>query len=562
MSQLLRNLLALMRLSRVHRTQDRPGEAESHPRQSDPPLESVHQRSTGDAGEPVGDDLCSASQRPQSTPKLAASMPSPVPVDDHVSLRADTKIATVVGVDNFESAVLSPVPSEGEVAGQISSPHGDLKPQSPDIEYHEILPTFQRQSRKYSGSFQRQDAREMVVLTTRVETAEARTKLRRTREQTRLLDTKFMQEMRRLFYQDQVGRLSPIMGLFEKLESSKDALYLEEDDYNLLEDRLNQEEYELNEVHRKTFNNLASAHNGVAISEGHPYNLDKHVEDQGFLDALESQAKFPGGLEYQSYRGDLDMALESLGELQWERAHLVEEQQVKARLGLSLDEDSLQFLEEFDSRHKKLQDDVSRLQNILKSMKLEYFGRSRFDDEEGETGRSPSTPLTLQPAEDFVRDPLLLGDDDTKPTYVRSLGKLNATVYSINEWLLAKQGSMGAEDFLNSWLLNRLRTSAWELGRYKSALHEERVSISQDDLCRLVLEWWTEDGAAGDTFRAIEIEARGISLFSMTSAPSVRRHSDTDCIIPQSITRDIYFNRVVVQVGDTVKLALNRRFSV
>lgn len=52
--------------TRVHRTQERPVEAESHPRQSEPPLESVRRRSTGDAGKPVGDGLCSASQEPQS----------------------------------------------------------------------------------------------------------------------------------------------------------------------------------------------------------------------------------------------------------------------------------------------------------------------------------------------------------------------------------------------------------------------------------------------------------------------------------------------------------------
>jgi hypothetical protein len=51
------------------------------------------------------------------------------------------------------------------------------------------------------------------------------------------------------------------------------------------------------------------------------------------------------------------------------------------------------------------------------------------------------------------------------------------------------EGAMGADIFINAWLLNILRSPISEVYQHKSTLDKQTLNISQEGLRDLVLEW-------------------------------------------------------------------------
>ena len=435
-----------------------------------------------------------------------------------------------------------------------------------------------------------------AVLGTRLKAHEQRGIMRRDRQILSDIDARFMQEVRNYLFTAQDERLRRLLGLCEEMQTIRDEILPKEDDYNILEDQLNSEEFELAETGGKLLNLLNGVGNGLLDYNDDGSVLEEDVTDLERVGSERGSTQRPEVREYLSRLGDRDLVRERLTELRHERAMLVEKEKSRARVGMVLDEEAQRFLDLFDVRHAELQqelavveDDLERLRNTLDQTDKVLFATTLFDDMENASVSAPDevrhseldTPPNATCTSDFAllsevhyspapeakmpngcqRDPLLLADDATEPTFNRFVGaerKPLASIHYINAWLLNQQGTMSADKFINDWLLNVLRTSLSEINQFKSAPALQRLKITQEELRDLVLEWWFNDEAAGQYLRTLRHEARGMSLSASAALSNRDVQSDTVVFTLNQLSARLYRERTTVQVSDAVRLTIRR----
>lgn len=435
-----------------------------------------------------------------------------------------------------------------------------------------------------------------AVLGTRLKAHEQRGIMRQDRKMLSDIDARFMQEVRNYLFTSQDERLRRLLDLCEEMQTLRDEILPKEDDYNILEDQLNSEEFELVETGGKLLGLLNGVGKGLLDYNDDGSVLEEDITDLEHVRSERGSTQRPEVREYLSRLGDRDLVRERLTELRHERAMLVEEEKSRARVEMVLNEEAQKFLDLFDVRHAELQqelavveDDLERLRKTLDQTDKVLFATTRFDDMENasvsaldevrhseldslsnatctsdfallsEVPYSP-TPEAKMP-NSCQRDPLLLADDATEPTFNRFVGaerKPLASIHYINAWLLNQQGTMSADKFINDWLLNVLRTSLSEINQFKSVPALQRLKITQEELRDLVLEWWFNDEAAGQYLRMLRHETRGVSL-SVSAALSNRDvQSDTVVFTLNQLSGRLYRERTTVQVSDAVRLTIRR----
>lgn len=187
-------------------------------------------------------------------------------------------------------------------------------------------------------------------------------------------------------------------------------------------------------------------------SEFVSWETDAHMLYEASLRKLASESDFPEVIdhnprisalvghswtdqqykEYLSRIGDADVVEERLQELRHERACLVEEGKSRVRVGMNLDEESLQFLESFDRRHEELQEQYAAIQEDLTKMREKLplsiplpFATTQFAGEPGH-GVASSIGDTLSWMDTD------LNEDDEE----RGLNSTNDVDKKVEKWLL------------------------------------------------------------------------------------------------------------------------------
>ena len=439
------------------------------------------------------------------------------------------------------------------------------------------------------------------MLDIRLKAHERRSIIRRERQDLCDKDVQLMQELRNVLLTSPNEKLKPLLDLCEEMQTLRNELFPKEDDYNILEDQLISAEFELEETGEKLLTVLEGVRNSGQGENDLGSLLEEDLPELKRVPSMESEApQRPEDTEHLSRLGDRDIVLGRLSELRHERAILVEEEKIRARVGMALGKEAREFLDTFDSRHDQLQqelaiieNDIARLVKAQERTEAIFFATTLFDNLDNDAGSAPDevrhSDLSLLPAamlssdvvqptatqdqptpaseksDNSSRDPLLLPVDDTQPTFNRFPGtdsRSLTTERRINAWLLKQQGAMGADVFINAWLLSVLRSSAAEVYQYKSALDEQTLNISQEGLRDLVLEWWSLDDAAGEYLKTLRLEARGFSL-SATSATSTRQaRSDMFVFTLNRLSDRLHKDFTVRRVSETVRLTIRRPRSI
>ena len=381
----------------------------------------------------------------------------------------------------------------------------------------------------------------MGVVGMRVRAQEVRTSLREEREAMSDIDARFLQQLRNIFARTPSVELLELLQLGEEVQESRDRFYPMEDDYNKLEDRLDLEEYELHEAESRLYDQLDSSRLS-SVKEEDLVAIDLESTSQEHATEAEPETSRPEShelayTEYLSRVGDANLVLEQLQDLRRERAHLVEEERVRARYGLQLDEVSINFLESFDSVHQRLQDQYAVIHSSLATMRQNLgmdnplsFATTQFADESSPTGTGviqllraappvlvisdldgPAASSPHPPPANGTDEPplprtdsLLLSADDVSPTFPAG-----------ND---SDRGPISTVTYINEWLLNQLRRSSLEVWRFKLAEELEALRLDESQLRDLVVQWWSKDEKAGD-FLSKE-RKRAISV-SLTSNPGI-----------------------------------------
>jgi hypothetical protein len=435
-----------------------------------------------------------------------------------------------------------------------------------------------------------------TALGTRLKAHESRSIMRQDRQVLGDKDAQFMQELRNVLLTSPDEKFRTLLDMCEEMQTLRNELLPKEDDYNMLEDQLNSEEFELQETGEKLLNLLGGVRNSLLSDNDLSSVLEEEVTELDLVTSLGSGTQRPEVREYLSRLGDRDIVQERLSELRHERATLVEEEKTRARVQMVLGEESQKFLDTFDVRHDELQDelvavedDLARLRKKLEHADRTLFETTRFDDPDYLDGSPPdrvrhsnidSPPSTISNS-DFAlpseiqllptpevnelhiarRDPLLLAPDSIEPTFNGFADSERSSLTSIpliNAWLLKQQGTMSAERFLNDWLLNILRSSISEVFQYKSAQVLQTLNISREGLRDLVLEWWGTDDAVGEYLKTLRLKARGISLSARATLSARETQSDTFVVTLNQLSGRLYRDCTVQQVSETVRLTIRR----
>jgi hypothetical protein len=384
-----------------------------------------------------------------------------------------------------------------------------------------------------------------AIVATRIRVREERNSLRRRRETVIGLDIRVANGLRELFNKRPNEEVSSLIALFEQLQKTRDDLLQQEDDYNIIEDELIGEEFDLEEAENKIFSGLPSA--------GSTFIDDQAIATYlGGLEPRESDGADshvihrPEMTQFFSHMGDEDIIQESLNELRKERAHLVEEERMRARLGLTLDTESQDFLNQFDHRQNELQhqlarvrEDLIKIQDTLASDDSVVHASTQFGNSSSPLDQaidelepleasdpdllfpSMSSSLSALPhlpsnshktsvaASARLADSLLLPDEDSSPVFPSPAGT-------------PKPESIAPAAFINNWLLDMLRRSPREVQRLKSTDPFQQLQLKQIRLAESVLGSWLDDEDAMNDFSEQKVGAGSLYISSNAVAESAR----------------------------------------
>jgi hypothetical protein len=370
------------------------------------------------------------------------------------------------------------------------------------------------------------------ILGLRLKLNELRTSLRQERENLSARDAQLIQRMRVMFLGNEIPTLTPLLKDFEHLQEIRDSLQPREYDYDRLEDQVNREEYELGELESKLYPISASAQISTLADEELVMFDGRFDHTESSLSTRSDPAEnSPKVNQYLSRKGDMHVLEERLNELRMERAQLVEEELVRAKVGRALDEYSQAFLLNFDIRHGELQrelaytkEDVARLRMALLE-KEDFISLDQFDDTRQDMSDKDSL-VTIMPnpalstdeilnpeeADPEEQEPLLLTDaEDPNPVFSESV-------------LQGSKSAINKASYINLWLLHRLRMSLPEVRRFKSTLELNDLNLDQTQIKDMVLKWWFNDGSAAAFAHArmVAVESLNLSVLTTQGLPAPR----------------------------------------
>lgn len=347
------------------------------------------------------------------------------------------------------------------------------------------------------------------VLDRRYQVQEFRSSLRHEREALNARDAKAVQKVRAAVTSGDLKEREPLLGLVEELQDSRDSLLPKEDDYDRLEDLLNREEWELKEMERALFNPNVSAQISLLDNDDVMW-FENNLEQETMSASTQSGRvdESPPMARYLSRKGDAELLREQLVEMEAEQAQLAEEEQIRAQVGLSLDADSRAILEGFEKHRdalrreiKHVEEDISRLQDVLTNKDVVFFSINRFHENSPEASSRSITELLSQDnsyatdtegvttdTEPLSQDPLLLSYEESCQHDFVETSDENTT------------DDISTPRYVSRWLLHILRKSIPEIQRYKStdALREVKLRYSREELKDLVLKWWDKDESVLD----------------------------------------------------------------
>jgi hypothetical protein len=377
--------------------------------------------------------------------------------------------------------------------------------------------------RKLRDAFERLADLRLSVLGLRVRVQEGRTALRNERDTMNTQDAELIQKLRVTYANRDINGLQYLLSDFERIQESRNSFSPKEDDHDKLEDQLNREEFDLMGLESKIYRRNVSAQISLLDEQDLVFLEDNFGSSDSTLSTHSGPAQLSPQLhKYLSRKGDADVLRERLAELRAERAQLIEEEVVRAQVGLGLDSPSRTFLSEFDARHSALQqqlanveEDVWRLKEALVEKEDVYFSSSQFEDWQTLDERAYhfttenfSYQLGAETSdvkgESDIHDPLLLPDDDSRAVFSQSNDNSDAEAIS-------------TESYINQWLLHQLRRSSREVRRFKSAEVFSHLHLSKEQIKDLVLELWSRDSSIVDFVSSQKLAAQSLNLSVQTT---------------------------------------------
>ena len=225
-------------------------------------------------------------------------------------------------------------------------------------------------------------------------------------------------------------------------------------------------------------------------SEKKDDNEEEYADDEMFAEDMH-----PLMVEYLQRMGDIEIREEHLEEVEGEYEDILNKQELRRRVNVSLDEESRMFLSSYKEQHEKAQkaldttiQEANRLRELCKSEGLLHENtedtitnndntNNKDSDSDDEIGLSQA----IQNHQHDHPDPLkATAEEDTHPFFETQISSSSSSSSKFDRY-----------SFINKWILHQLRHSSLQVSRFKSA--PELRGISASVISQWALDVWFRD---------------------------------------------------------------------
>ncbi|KOS43907.1 hypothetical protein ACN38_g5194 [Penicillium nordicum] len=271
------------------------------------------------------------------------------------------------------------------------------------------------------------------------------------------------------------------------LQVATASYFVLENEYHRQEDELAQLEYHYN-GHLERLQTIFKYQRGL-LAQLEPITSDTESSSAEFS-SDDGEETLPQAADYFSMVDEARILMERLSELETEYLFLVDQRELRERVGIPLDRAALNFLLSYQDERTKIETELALARHKVDSHP-EHTNRSvqiteeedNKDEEEEEEEEVMQHFMPEKPEDQTYNDPLHSSEfEDSSPFFA------SAHSQAVNK------GS-----FVNRWLLHRLRHSRVEIMRFKST--PELVDLGSkgwgsDNISQMAMMLWFQEGAA------------------------------------------------------------------
>ncbi|KAJ5384067.1 hypothetical protein N7517_001978 [Penicillium concentricum] len=274
--------------------------------------------------------------------------------------------------------------------------------------------------------------------------------------------------------------LAAINHTINNLQIATASYFILENEYHRQEKELAQLEHDYNrrlDTLQTIFKNQ-----GGSLAHFQPIKSDTESSSADYASEYGDQT-LPQVADYLSMVGEARILAERLSELEKEYLVLVDQRELRERVGIPLDSTALNFLFRYPNEKNKLETELEQIRHNIESHP-EHANRSAGIAEEEDNEEEVIQHFMPEiPEDQTYNDPLHSSEfEDSSPFFA------SAHPHPVNKGT-----------FVNRWLLHRLRHSRVEIMRFKSApelIDLDNKGWGSENISRMAMMLWFQDGAA------------------------------------------------------------------
>ncbi|KAJ5513685.1 hypothetical protein N7463_003237 [Penicillium fimorum] len=274
--------------------------------------------------------------------------------------------------------------------------------------------------------------------------------------------------------------LAAIKHTIDDLQVATTSYFILENEYHRQEEELAQLEYHYN----RRLDTLQTIFNdqGGSLIHFQPIKSDTESSSADYTSEYGDQI-LPQVADYLAMVGEARILAERLSELETEYLVLVDQRELRERVGIPLDSLALNFLLRYQDEKNKLETELEQARHNIESHP-EHASRSAAIAEEEDNEEEVIQHFMPEIPEDQIyNDPLHSSEFEDSSPFFQS-----THAHPVNKGT-----------FVNRWLLHRLRHSRVEIMRFKSApelIDLDNKGWGSENISKMAMMLWFQDGAA------------------------------------------------------------------
>ncbi|KUM60928.1 hypothetical protein ACN42_g6191 [Penicillium freii] len=273
--------------------------------------------------------------------------------------------------------------------------------------------------------------------------------------------------------------LSSINHTINNLQVATASYFILENEYHRQEDELVQMEYHYNS-HLERLQAIFKYQSGL-LEQLEPITSDLESSSTEYS-SVYGKETLPQAADYFSMVDEARILMERLSELETEYLGLVDQRELRERVGIPLDSAALNFLLRYQDQKTKIETELELARHRVESHPEHTNHSAQIAEEQDNEEEVIQQFMPEKPEDQTYNDPLHSSEfEDSSPFFA------SAHPQAVNK------GS-----FVNRWLLHRLRHSRVEIMRFKST--PELVDLGSkgwgsDNISKMAMMLWFQDGA-------------------------------------------------------------------